>query len=62
MVVGTAMSDTSPIYCGVPQGSVLGPVLFFMYTMPLEDIIFHHGLQYVNFADDIQLYVTYDGD
>ena len=27
MVVGTAMSDTSPIYCDLPQGSVLGPVL-----------------------------------
>ena len=30
--------------------------------MPLEDIIFHHGLQYVMYADDIQLYITCDGD
>ena len=27
MVVVTAMSDQSPLYCGVPQGSVLGSVL-----------------------------------
>ena len=47
MVFGMAMSDTSPIYCGVPQGSVMGAVLFCMYTMPLEDTIFHHGLQYM---------------
>ena len=28
MVVGTAVSDPSPVYCGVQLGSVLGPVLF----------------------------------
>ena len=30
--------------------------------MPLEDIIFHHGLQYVMYADDMQLYITCNGD
>ena len=56
------MSDTSPIHCGVTQGSVLGPVLYFMYTMPLEHIIHHHGLQYMMYVDDIQLYITCNGD
>ena len=41
---------------------MLGPVLFCMYTMPLQDIIFHHGWQYMMYADDIQLYITCDGD
>ena len=62
VVVWTAMSDKRPIYCGIPQGSLFGPVLIRMYTMPLEDIIFHHGLQYVMYADDIQLCITCDGD
>ena len=62
MIVGTAMSDRRPIYFGVPQGSVLGPALFCMYAMPLEDIIYHYGLQYIVHADDIQLYITCDND
>ena len=62
MVFGTAISDTSTVYYGVPQGSVLEPVLHCMYTMLVEDTIFHHGLQYVMCADDIQLYITCDGD
>ena len=61
MVVGIAMSDPS-LFCHVPQDSVLEQVLLCMYTMPLEDIIFHHGLLYVMYADDIKLYITCDCD
>ena len=38
VVVRLAMSDQSPVYCGILQVSVLGPVLPCMHTMPLEDI------------------------
>ena len=62
MAIGTAMSDESPIYYGVPQVSLFGPILSCMYTNPLEDIVFHHGLQYVMYADDIQLHITCNGD
>ena len=52
MVVGTAESDPSSVHCRVAQGSMLGLLLLCMHTMPAEDIIPHHGLQYMVYADD----------
>ena len=40
---------------GVPQGSVLGPLLYVLYTSPVPDIIKSHDLQYHYSADDVCL-------
>ena len=54
--IGDFSSNAEPLSFGVPQGSVLGPVLFIMYTKPLHALIEQHSISDQSFADDTQLY------
>ena len=47
-----ATSCSKDLRCGVPQGSVLGPILYVLYTSPLGDIVRSHGLSRHFYADD----------
>ena len=49
-------STPSILKCGVQQGSVLGPLLFTLYTHPLSTVICQSGLSCHFFADDSQLH------
>ena len=42
----------------MPQGSVLGPLLFTLFTTPLSDIISRFGLRFLQYADDTQIYIA----
>lgn len=50
-------SSVVPLTCGVPQGSILGPVLFSLYMLPLGKIFDQHGIHYRLYTDDSQLYL-----
>ena len=51
-------SAFAPVHSGVPQGSVLDPILFTMYIKPLSAIIDSHSIIHHSFADDLQLQMS----
>ena len=53
--VNNSSSLPSQLKYGVPQGSVLGPVPFVLYTTPLSSIIANHSVNHPLFADNTQL-------
>ncbi len=56
--INDSYSELKEVKYGVPQGSVLGPILFTIYMSPLGKIIENCGLKRQTFADDNGLYLS----
>ena len=56
ITINSLQSQHTMLYHGIPQGSVLGPVLSILYTQPLFDLVSKHAVSHHAFANDNQLY------
>ena len=52
------LSVTQTVMCRVPRGSVIGLLLYVLYTAELSEVITRHGLNVHQYADDTQLYLS----
>ena len=60
--VGSFSARITACSCGVPQGSVLGPLLFVAYISPVSTLIKSFGVRDHAYADDITLYAPVGSD
>ena len=57
--VNKVLSDKQQLKFGVPQGSILGPILYSLYVNQVEHIAAEYSIKIHVYADDIQLYTQH---
>ena len=56
--IGRKLSDSAPLHSGVPQGSVLGPLLFLLFIGDLNEKITTDNIKILKYVDDSKLVIN----
>ena len=56
--IGSSMSEPLEVYSGVPQGSVIGPLLFIIFINNIVSCVDNSSVDITMFADDTKLFST----
>ena len=60
--VDNILSCSYTLTKGVPQGSVMGPIVFVLYSSQLESVLNPFGTSHMSYADDVQIYSNYNNE
>ena len=60
--INETISSPRELIHGVPQGSLLGPLFYVLYTKEIEKIVLDYGLSLQCYADDCQIYISFTQD
>jgi hypothetical protein len=58
VAVGSVVSNSMHLQCGVPQSYVLGPRLYCILAKPISEICRRHNFSHHSYADDTQVYLV----
>ena len=59
LLSGGSKSASISLNSGIPQGSVLGPILFTIYTVPIGELYQKNKIEFHLYADDTQIYLSF---
>ena len=59
VIIEEQRSQQKPLKYGVPQGSILGPLFYLLYTKGIEEIVKKYDIKAHIYADDCSIYLSY---